>query len=1235
MKKLHFDSKNTIMSRRLKFEALESRTLLAVDPMLLSGLSGLEDVCASAPDISYVPVDTSKEEITFSSCTSEQRAQDSLLIDGNELDVEEIESSQWYTRVINVNPSAEEQELLEQINRLRTDPQGELDRIFSNYDDDTLVARNSLVNDAIKLNSYPKGSVESFLDMWSAMTAQAPLAFNTNLESAASSHSSYMKARNDVSHKCSGEDSLAVRVSKAGFESGIEADGSLAISENIGGCFSVNGDYSVASYMLAAFAVDWGVPTHEHLDAMVNAAYSEIGVSIMQTSKSIGPYVVTCDFGSSTEGVRTDGAYLLGVVYDDKDSDFFYDVGEGLGNVSVKIELQDGSGAQSVTIESWDSGGYQIFLLNGSYNVTISGDGFSSSVTKSVTISDGVNAKLDFRTDEVGSTPPVVDLNGSDGDGVDLDVVFVEGADEPTDVLADSSISIVDLDSTFLYGAKIRFDNRPDGDAETLDVSVSGTELTATFDDQLGAITISGTGTLAEYEQVISSLTYSNTSETCDLTSLRNILISVYDGIYWSEDASLNISVKPTNLPNLTVHDMEIYEGDEGAQIATFVVELDSPARLEVSFNFETQGGGSALEGLDYVISKGDPITIAPGETSAVIECYVNGNFDALKPEGLHVVEGDFENPFTFFYLKIVEVENAFLTNEDSLAKGVIYDDDSPIVVGTTNEYSLANALSTDAGNRRYVFTVTPETSGFFSWNAEALGAPAGTTITVHENSLESEVIAVSTVGMDGGRAQWFADPSVEYWIVVESTSDLAHIHAKLLEISEENVVLVDPLLENSAESLVELMWADDSLEMSVGDLTWSFDSNFWNEVSLKTELPEVEFMTDLRPQSVNSFLESDDDFSLVMGDLSLSISGFASYVTTGSDENEELTLYGTPGYDYLYYSGGSGFFQTSEGRTYTFNGVNKLTIDGLGGDDFAYFVDSMENDQLVTDNNSITMNGGGFTATAFNFSKSFVVFNMGGEDEYIAEDSGDDVKVVLASGSSITTGTYDMTFSDELEDEVSAPYTRTVIGVEKSVLAPTSTIGSVLLNDNGSVGVRLNATVGSLETYDQSSARTTLINRAKSLAISGVHPFVADDFILSLPEEYSYSVDGDQVVVVDSVSGWELTVPSWKFVATSGSSLDLLPLELFSNSLPCRDKNFEENLSLSDADSIDSLDVDDDVFTNLAENVLAESRWVNKQHGISGFRQNRQDDEDSILDFIWDDPLEYEIYTKKGNLFC
>lgn len=36
----------------------------------------------------------------------------------------------------------------------------------------------------------------------------------------------------------------------------------------------------------------------------------------MQTTRSIGPYIVTCDFGTSVEGARTDGAYLLGVIYD-------------------------------------------------------------------------------------------------------------------------------------------------------------------------------------------------------------------------------------------------------------------------------------------------------------------------------------------------------------------------------------------------------------------------------------------------------------------------------------------------------------------------------------------------------------------------------------------------------------------------------------------------------------------------------------------------------------------------------------------------------------------------------------------------------------------------------------------------------------------------------------------------------------------------------------------------------
>ena len=1230
MKKTHSGSKFANRSRALRFETLEARTLLAANPTLLSSFAALE--VTPADELECVAAESFPDSSSVVSKTNT-----GVTESDSGYEIGDADTTSWYALVTGVNPSANEQELLEQINRLRTDPQGELDRVFSYYDDDVLVARNSLVNDAIKLNSYPKDSIEDFLEMWSNLTAQSPLAFNSSLETAATSHSTFMKTRNDVSHKCSGEDALAVRVAKAGFESGLTADGSIAISENIGGCFSSNGDFSVASYMLAAFAVDWGVPTHEHLDAMLNAAYSEIGVSIMQTSKSIGPYIVTCDFGTSSEGARTDGAYLLGVVFDDVDSDFFYDAGEGLGNLSIKIERTDGSGDQSVTIESWDSGGYQIFLLNGSYDVTVSGDGFSTSVTKSVTISDGVNAKLDFRTDEVGASAPVVDLNGEE-DGTDAEVVFIEGSEDPMEVFNASSVSVIDLDSTNLYGAKIYFGARPDGDSENLDVSVAGSELSASYDDQMGSITITGTGTVAEYEDVIASLTYFNSNETCDLTSERNVKISVYDGVFWSEEATLSISIKPTNLPTMTVHEMAVYEGDEGAKIATFEVELDSPARLDVSFNFNVAEGGSALEGYEYVLSKGDPIIITAGETSATIECYVNGNYEALKPEGLKAVDGGFENPFTYFDLKIVDVENAFLSNEGGLVRGTIYDDDSPVILGTTNEYSLANALSTDGGDRRYVFTVTPESGGYYSWSADALGLPSGMTITVRENSLDSDAIAESIVVETGGRVQWFADPGVEYWITIESTSDVALISARLLEVTDEKVVLIDPLLEDSAESLVELMWGDDILEASIGDWSWSFDNDFWNNSTLKTTLPDIEFVTGLQPRSVNSLTESDDGFSLVMDELSMSVSGFASYVVKGNDENEEIVLKGTEGADYLYYSSGYGTFQTSDGQFYTFNAVNKVTIDGAGGDDYAYIEDSFENDQLKTYNNSLTMNGGGFTMTASNFPKSFVVFNKGGTDEYLSEDSGDDVQVVMVSGSSITTGAY---VKSGAESDELVSYSRTVMGVEKTVLIPKSEIGSVLLDDKGASNVQLKASVGSLEAYDLGSARIAQISNVKNLTVSGVHPYSDNIFDVTLPTEYRDSVDGDYTVIVDTTNGWELRVPSWKIATASAGELDVIPEEALSFAfLDDYETFFDEDFECERSELDTPVNVEEEVVFEIVASSLKNDEIFEEDIDLSGVKKDQDMDSsfetfqyDWVLPFDLDDDWTFRASKYKKNL--
>ena len=152
-------------------------------------------------------------------------------------------------------------------------------------------------------------------------------------------------------------------------------------------------------------------------------------------------------------------AHTFGVVLDDLDNDRFYDVGEGLGNISILIERINGTGTpESVTISSWSSGGYQIFLVNGSYRVTVSGDGFNTSVTKSVTISDGTNAKLDFFTSDAGAAIPVIDLNG-EAEGRDWSVVYVEGSAESLEVFASSKLTVTDEDSAYLYGAKITLSN--------------------------------------------------------------------------------------------------------------------------------------------------------------------------------------------------------------------------------------------------------------------------------------------------------------------------------------------------------------------------------------------------------------------------------------------------------------------------------------------------------------------------------------------------------------------------------------------------------------------------------------------------------------------------------------------------------------------------------------------------------------------------------------------------------
>ncbi len=153
--------------------------------------------------------------------------------------------------------------------------------------------------------------------------------------------------------------------------------------------------YSTAEsvwYGHAGFNVDWGYGTGGmqtppgHRNNIHNASLREVGVGVVDgVNGTVGPQLVTQDFG-----VRQGATPLItGVVYYDFNGNQFYDVGEGIGGVTVNVA---GSGYYAVTASS---GGYAVpVTTNGNYTVTFSAPGLSRQVTAQIV--SGQNRKVDY-----------------------------------------------------------------------------------------------------------------------------------------------------------------------------------------------------------------------------------------------------------------------------------------------------------------------------------------------------------------------------------------------------------------------------------------------------------------------------------------------------------------------------------------------------------------------------------------------------------------------------------------------------------------------------------------------------------------------------------------------------------------------------------------------------------------------------------------------------------------------
>ncbi len=270
-------------------------------------------------------------------------------------------------------PTDQQQYMLELINQARMNPQAAAVRVTSN-----------LTPDITSTLAYYNVNLSATEQAIASAPAKPPLAWNPDLAAAAQSHSNDMATNQFQSHTGSDGSTPDQRMQQAGYTN------ASSTGEN---AFSYASSIDEA---MQAFLIDWGVSDQGHRrnilqpDVSSNNAYQSVGIGMATTSgnSTVGPLVITQDFGSQPN----QQAQLVGVAYYDNQHTGMYEIGEGQGG--VQINATNLATGQTTSTQTWSSGGYQIALSPGQYQITASVNG---TVFQTLPVTIGtVNVEQDF-----------------------------------------------------------------------------------------------------------------------------------------------------------------------------------------------------------------------------------------------------------------------------------------------------------------------------------------------------------------------------------------------------------------------------------------------------------------------------------------------------------------------------------------------------------------------------------------------------------------------------------------------------------------------------------------------------------------------------------------------------------------------------------------------------------------------------------------------------------------------
>jgi hypothetical protein len=169
-------------------------------------------------------------------------------------------------------------------------------------------------------------------------------------------------------------------------------------------------------------------------------------------------------------------------------------------------------------------------------------------------------------------------------------------------------------------------------------------------------------------------------------TTSARIKVEAVGNVFW-DVSNVNFTINGGGLPNLSIGDVTVTEGNSGTVNAVFTAALSASSASTVTVAYATSNG-TATAGSDYVAASGS-VTFTPGQTTRTISVTVNG--DTL-----------FEPDETFF-VDLSSASNAVIS--DAQGQGTINNDDAApggpptldaiaggaVVVGGTNTLTGTN----------------------------------------------------------------------------------------------------------------------------------------------------------------------------------------------------------------------------------------------------------------------------------------------------------------------------------------------------------------------------------------------------------------------------------------------------------------------------------------------------------------------------------------------------------------